>query len=250
VEQSPTLHSSELVRGLQERAARALPAEHVKDSDGWTLRHAPGCSWWIGTALPHGATGPDDLLRRVAEAEQFYAAHGATARFQLTPGASPAALDPLLARRGYRRSGPISLQVAGIAATPAAAQLTDHPTRGWFDTWSAARGHDDSAAEWDLLGRVDLPSAYVCLHEGSDVVAVGRAVADTGWAGVFGMATLPRARGRGAARTVLATLANWAGAHGADRLYLQVERDNVAAMRLYQRAGFSELCEYHYRTAD
>ncbi len=63
------------------------------------------------------------------------------------------------------------------------------------------------------------------------------------------MATRRAARGRGAARTVLAALAAWAGAHGADRLYLQVERDNVPALGLYEGAGFSEAAGYHYRTA-
>jgi GNAT superfamily N-acetyltransferase len=93
------------------------------------------------------------------------------------------------------------------------------------------------------------PSAYACAVIGDDAVAVGRAVADTGWAGVFGMATLPQARGKGAARAVLAALADWAGAHEADRMYLQVERDNTPALRLYARTGFTELCGYHYRTA-
>jgi ribosomal protein S18 acetylase RimI-like enzyme len=32
-------------------------------------------------------------------------------------------------------------------------------------------------------------------------------------------------------------------------MYLQVERDNAAAMHLYERAGFAEICRYHYRTA-
>jgi ribosomal protein S18 acetylase RimI-like enzyme len=84
---------------------------------------------------------------------------------------------------------------------------------------------------------------------GDDVIAVGRVVADNGWAGVFGMATLPQARGKGSARTVLAALADWAGAHKADRMYLQVEWDNILAFRLYDRAGFGEVCSYHYRTA-
>ncbi len=100
-----------------------------------------------------------------------------------------------------------------------------------------------------MLGRVQRPCAYACVMIGLDVVAVGRAVADTGWAGVFGMATLPRARGQGAARNVLAELAGWAGAHEAGRMYLQVERDNRAALRLYERTGFREICGYHYRTA-
>lgn len=32
------------------------------------------------------------------------------------------------------------------------------------------------------------------------------------------------------------------------RLYLQVEQGNTRAVRLYQHAGFSEVCEYHYRS--
>lgn len=93
------------------------------------------------------------------------------------------------------------------------------------------------------------PGAYACAMLGDEVVAVGRAVADTGWAGVFGMATLPQARGKGAARHLLAALAGWAGAHQADRMYLQVEHDNGPALRLYERAGFGEMSGYHYRTA-
>lgn len=92
-------------------------------------------------------------------------------------------------------------------------------------------------------------SAYACALAGDEVVAVGRAVADTGWAGLFGMATRARARGRGAARGVLAALARWADANGADHLYLQVERDNAAAVRLYEGMGFGEVSGYHYRVA-
>jgi N-acetylglutamate synthase len=111
-------------------------------------------------------------------------------------------------------------------------------------------GHDgDLRAEWEMLGRVERPYAYACAMIGDDAIAVGRAVADSGWAGVFGMATLSQARGKGAARTVLTALAGWADAHEADRIYLQVECGNIPALRLYQRAGFSELCGYHYRAA-
>jgi N-acetylglutamate synthase-like GNAT family acetyltransferase len=100
-----------------------------------------------------------------------------------------------------------------------------------------------------MLDRVQLPSAYACAAIGDAAVAVGRAVVDDGWAGVFGMATRPAARGKGAARSVLASLAQWADDHGAARMYLQVERDNVAALALYRQAGFEEVCAYHYRSA-
>lgn len=247
----------EVVKGLQERAARALPAEQVKDLEGWWLRHAPSCAWWVGTVLPHGDARPGELVRRVAGAEEFYAGHGAATRFQISPGACPGGLDTLLAERGYRRQSLVSLQVAWTARVlgqvPAGSlrvRLDDRPSRAWLQAWHAVHGHGgDARAEWDMLGRVAEPCAYACAMSGDDVVAVGRAVADTGWAGVFSMATLPRARGQGAARTVLAALAGWAGAHHADRMYLQVERDNIPALRLYERTGFSEVCGYHYRTA-
>ncbi|WP_199432948.1 GNAT family N-acetyltransferase [Qaidamihabitans albus] len=249
---------SELVRGLQERAASALPAEHVEEVEGWRLRRSPGCAWWTGTVLPHGPAGPDELAYRVARAERFYTGRGAAARFQISPGACPETLDTELADRGYRRLSSMSLQVASTARVLEKAyvgslrvRLADRPDRAWFDTWHAVHGHGrETRAEWDLLGRVRLPCAYACAMIGDDVVAVGRAVADTGWAGVFGMATLAQARGKGAAREVLAALARWAGANEVGRMYLQVECANVPAVQLYERTGFRELCAYHYRTAD
>jgi ribosomal protein S18 acetylase RimI-like enzyme len=48
---------------------------------------------------------------------------------------------------------------------------------------------------------------------------------------------------------VLGALAGWAARCDATQLYLQVSRDNEAALRLYERAGFTEVCGYHYRTA-
>ncbi|QBI53295.1 GNAT family N-acetyltransferase [Streptomonospora litoralis] len=249
----------ETVRGLQERAARALPAREAVDVAGWVLRDAPGCAWWVGTAQPHGDTdGPGELARRLAEAEKFYAARGTAAGFQISPGACPQALDGVLAQRGYRRHGSLSLQAAPTdrvvsagSAAPLRVHVDDRPSRAWFDTWLAVQGPTaDQRAERELLDRVPGPSAYACAVLGDDVVAVGRAVADTGWAGVFGMSALPRARGLGAGRAVLAALADWARTQAAERMYLQVLRDNTPALRLYERSGFSEVCHYHYRRAD
>jgi ribosomal protein S18 acetylase RimI-like enzyme len=205
----------------------------------------------VGTVLPHGDAGPEELARRVREAEDFYGRHGLDARFQITPRACPDGLDVFLEDRGYRRGGRMSLQAASTArvleqasAGTLPVRVESRPTGDWFDVWHAVHGH---GGEWDLLTRVEQPSAYASVTVGADLVAVGRAVADDGWAGVFGMATLPRARGKGAAREVLAALADWACTQAADRMYLQVECENDAAVRLYERAGFEEVCGYHYR---
>lgn len=127
--------------------------------------------------------------------------------------------------------------------------MDDQPTDAWFETWLAVHGTGgDPGAERDMLRRVGPPSVYASVLTAAGVVAAGRAVTETGWAGVFGMATLPDARGRGAARDVLAALARWAAYHGVEHMYLQVEYDNTAARQMYERAGFTELCRYRYRT--
>ncbi|WP_435877588.1 GNAT family N-acetyltransferase [Streptosporangium saharense] len=243
------------VRALQERAARALPVEHVTSLGEWSLRHTRGPSWWAGSVLAHGDPGPGGLVRGIAEAEAFYAGHRARARFQISP-ACPGGLDSLLAGRGYLGVGPVSLRAAPVARvlerlgeTPLRVRLDGRPTAEWFRAWQAVNGRGGSRAEWDMLTRLDPPCAYARVTVDGKVVAVGRAVADTGWTGVFGMATLPGARGRGAARGVLAALARWAGERGTAHMYLQVESGNVPALRLYERAGFGEVCAYHYRVA-
>lgn len=244
------------LRSLQERAARAQPAAHVEHLDGWWLRHDADGAWWLGSVLPHAPAGRDGLARRIDASEAFYAARGANARFQVCPGACPHALDAALARRSYRGHDPMSLQVARTAdvlartaATTVPVRLHARPTQGWFAAWRAVHAHGDPRAAADMLTRVARPAAYATVAFGDDVVAVGRGVADTGWVGVFGMVTVARARGRGAARAVLTALAGWAADLGVARMYLQVERGNGTALRLYERMGFSELCGYHYRTA-
>lgn len=177
-----------VVRGLQERVARALPAEHVEHIGGWWLRHSASSSWWLGTVLPHGDAGRDEPARMISAAERFYAGFGAATRFQVTPGACPADLDATLAKRGYRCHSPMSLQTASTVDVRAQARpeglrvrLNERPTSAWLDAWYAVHGRgSDPRTEWDVLGRVAQPSAYAIALQGDEVVAVGRAVADAG----------------------------------------------------------------------
>jgi ribosomal protein S18 acetylase RimI-like enzyme len=147
------------------------------------------------------------------------------------------------------QSAPTARVIDRVPAGGPRISIDGQPADAWFETWHAVLGDGgDPGPEWDMLRRVERPSAYASVRTEAGVIAVGRAVAEDGWAGVFGMATRPEARGRGAAKAVLAALARWADDHGAAHMYLQVEWDNTAARRLYEHAGFTELCRYHYRT--
>ncbi|WP_030154763.1 N-acetyltransferase [Glycomyces sp. NRRL B-16210] len=246
----PMLSAVEL-RGLQERAARAQPVEHVAIVDGWWLRRTAGDSWWLASVLPHGEAA--DLLARVEWAEEAYAVQGASVCFQISPGVCPAGLDELLDARGYTAFSRTSLQIAAtaeVAAMKAAAlesRVEDRMTREWFDVWHRVSGHGDSEADRAELRRLALPAAFASITVEGRTIAVGRAVADTGWTGVFGLATLPEARGRDAGRELLRLLAVWAESQGTAGMYLQVQAANAGAIALYGRAGFVEALGYHYQ---
>jgi RimJ/RimL family protein N-acetyltransferase len=162
----------------------------------------------------------------------------------------------VLAGRGYRWDSPVSLlttpgtgPVADAAAPGLEVRVGSVPDPGWLAVMAKTTAGRPAVVDREarLLGRVGLPSAYVTVLADKEPVAIGRAVAEDGWTGVFGMVTVPAARRRGAARLVLSAIARWACEHGAPRLYLQVERSNEAARRLYAAAGFTEVATYHYR---
>ena len=243
-----------LETGLQERTARAVPAEHTERAGGWWLRHAPGCSWWVASVLPHGDASPAELTERIEAAEAYCAARGVPTLVQMTPGAFPEPLDELLEARGYERQASVSLQTAPTADVLALAprggalqvRLEERLTREWFEVLHSVVG-GDAEAQWKLLQRVEERAAYASVLLGDERVGVGRAVVETGWAGIFSMATLPAARGKGAAGTVIGALADWASANAAEQMYLQVEHQNEGAARIYERVGFRELRPFYFR---
>lgn len=174
------------------------------------------------------------------------------AKALLTPGASQPATGAVRPALGDVRPESTAVRPArgGAPAGQPAVRVAESPGEAWWAVWKAGVHHGEGAerrSEEALLARVQSPSAFACASLGGEPVAIGRAVVDAGWAGVFDVVTLPHARGKGAARAVQAALAAWAGSRGAGGLYLQVERDNVPALRLYAWAGFREVAEYHYR---
>jgi len=244
-----------LVGDLLEKAARATPAAVEHRRTGWWLRYTDNVTWWSGAVLAHGAA--DDLGQRIDAAERFYAERDAIPRFQICPDC-PGPLDQVLAGRGYRWDAAVLL-VTAMAATPAGecapaaatVRLDDSPGPEWLAVLrSATEPETDVEHETRLLHGIDRPQAYVTACMGSDPVGIGRAVVDEAWTGIFSMATAPRARRRGVGRLVLSALGRWAEGRGAPQLYLQVERANAGARRLYDAAGFTQLAAYHYRVRE
>jgi ribosomal protein S18 acetylase RimI-like enzyme len=189
-------------------------------------------------------------------AEKFYTSHKSPVIFQVSPIATPPELDATLTSKGYVYFDPSQVQTANLssileapAEIPEAWHATEQLTRQWFETWCEATEllGQEASAEFDILQRVKARSLYVTLALDGKPAAVGRGVVEREWLGVFNMATLPAIRGRGAGSRILTLLAKWGNEQGALYAYLQVDSDNIPALRLYAKTGFDTLYQYHYR---
>ncbi|ONH30717.1 GNAT family N-acetyltransferase [Pseudofrankia asymbiotica] len=257
-----------LAAHLEVLAFRGWPALHTRTLDGWVLRDSAGATRRGNSVWTYGDVA--DLAAAIADAEEFYARAGRPSTFQLTPVSRPEGLGTALDTAGYDDdSGPTDVCVADltvlIASIPGLAEHTagrtrpgtavrtsrdDAPGRSWLDV-GAAGGMSmfgpHRQASVAILSRIALPAVYVTAALDGRPVGVGRGVVDGEWLGIYSMATLPAARGRGAATAVLTALARWSVALGARRAYLQVEERSAAARRLYAALGFLPVYRYTYR---
>ena len=226
----------------------AWPAPGRVEAAGWVYRHAEGVTKRANSVLALGECA--DLPRAVDRAERFYADLGQPCVFSVGMGATPG-LDEELGRRGYRIVDPTLVMTRTPASSghAAGAVVEDAPSERWLRTWWSVDGgrHRDTgdvpARKWGERILTGVPAGYVLLDEG----AVGRAVPQGRWLGIYCMAVEPRVRRRGLGAAVLRTLLAWGGRHGADSAYLVVTEANAAARALYEREGFTVAGRYHYR---
>jgi len=255
-----SVQQSEQILLLETLAANAWPPEQSVELDGWRLRCARGVTRRANSVWPNGSGGTTGLQAKLQAVEDFYAALGQPAIYQICDAARPAALDDLLHLGGYSANSYTYVQTAAIRDLLAnlpplrlrphfEIQVSEEFDEEWFDLYCASEevsGHT-AAVRRSILARIQPSHGFALLRSAGQPAAVGLGVAEGGWLGVFCMATLPAYRRQGAAGAVLRTLAIWSQLYGAEDAYLQVMVHNGAAQQLYAKAGFATAYGYHYR---
>jgi GNAT superfamily N-acetyltransferase len=243
------------------------------DLDGWQLHADRGWTGRANSVLPlRPSTRPLDEL--ITEARRYYAARGLPLQLQ-APLPARDFLDGELARRGWRVARPTLVLTGGtgqLAPTPGDHPIADGPPDGGAparpagdgavgeqaqldespdDAWLAAyhyRGEPLPPAAAELLTRHDVVRFASVRREGRPV-GIARGTIDEGWLGITSVEVATAHRHTGVATALTAALGAWAREQGASRCYLQVDRNNQAALTLYRQLGFSVHHLYHYRVA-
>jgi ribosomal protein S18 acetylase RimI-like enzyme len=244
------LGRSEIHR-LEVIADRAWPAAEVEEHDGWVLRFTGDIGRRVNSVTAF-RRGRERLASKLSYCEDWYRRRRRPPIVKLT-AAAPSALDTMLAGRGYVIDAPTSVEVRELPQPPTEDDVVLSPTppEGWMAEIQRITtiGAERTRLLGELVDRIDRPTAFAAIPEAQGMAAVGMAVVDEGWIGLFEVAVDPACRRRGHARRIVNTLMAWGGAHGGRHGYLQVETANLPARRLYHRLGFREAYRYWYRVA-
>ena len=226
------------------------PALEEVDVEGWVARFADGVTQRANSVSPVGE--PADVRGAVERVERLYRERGLPTVFQVGPVVRPAGLDLLLEQRGYVLGSPTEVWTVDVATVNERVPLTtdvhvaDEPDDEWIDLWWRVDGRGDeqalAVARKILAGG---PARYATVRDGQGVAAVGRLAVVGDWGGLYCVAVRPDARRKGLGFAVLRGVLDQSPVA---RCWLQVRTDNLAARKLYARAGFVPGARYHYRT--
>ncbi len=244
--------ASTSIQALEHALFRAWPSLSSCYYDGWLLRFADGYTRRANSVNPvDGST--EDPERKIDVCEQRYQQRGLTPHFRLTRTAHPDDLQDRLTARGYQRSSETFMQTLALDGRSFESLETAHDEPALSDDWLTACADlndmrkTDTAIMQRMLSQIHTPVCYTrCGTDPDYPDAVGMAVADGEFVGLFKLAVHSEKRRAGIGQALTEHLLAWGMAQNATTAYLQVVSENAPAQALYDKIGFVEAYRYWY----
>lgn len=241
--------SDQDIESIERATVAAVSPQAQEEVEGWLLPFDNGTVGRAKSAVPLSHAPPDPNV--LAHIEARYAARRLPVMLRLPAIPAFDAFRDQVARAGYSAGKPTLVQVGTttsvmLVSSDLPAETAARPDEGWASVF-VGEGFDavDGASRVATLARA--PGAlFASIREEGLTIAAGMGAFSHGWGSVHGMRTAQQQRGRGLAGRIIATLAEAAHARGCERMFLQVEAHNIAALSLYRRARFETVWAYDY----
>ena len=235
------------LRELELTTLRAWPAADERRVGEWLVRRSEGYTMRANAVSILGREPGLDLEGRLSACTELYREN----RLPLIVRESSLAADPALAAhltgRGFSRFN--ETQVMVLDPLGGSSELPDQlDLEQWLELYLRFEGgtKGNQLHHRAIINRIATPICLTVRYDTDDPVAVGLAVADGRWVGLFDIAADPARRYQGHGRRLVEGLLAWGRDQGAERAYLNVSADNVPAVALYERLGFREAYRYWY----
>ena len=227
----PSVRHRVAPRDAQLRALSLWPDLETRPVGDWLLRRSPtSTARRANSVLAFGPAGVQDAYAQVV-------AHYPRPIAAVLPGSAE---DDLFRGHGWvleSDDADTEFRIASVAQVVRRVRSLDT---------GAARDARPPRAAAPPLEMVETGPGVVRASIGE--VASGIAAYDRDWVGFRSIEVVPEHRRRGWGLAVMAALLDWGAEQGATTAYLQVLGDNVAALALYEKLGFSTHHAYRYLT--
>jgi ribosomal protein S18 acetylase RimI-like enzyme len=193
-------------------------------------------------------------MEKIDRCERIFDGEGLRATYKITPFVDPANLDSLLEARGYRIINQTSVQTLDLSQLNApelrSINVAPELDEDWLECYFRFnRMHDSLKREAlrKILGNIIFTRFFVRLQMDDEDVACGMAVLEGEWGGLFDITVAEIYRNQGNGGQLMLNLMHLSKQTGAKHAYLQVMLNNPPALYLYEKLGFKEAYQYHYR---
>ena len=242
---------------IEEAALNAWAALQTNFYDGWLMRTANRYTKRANSVTPLYA-GTLPLDEKISHVEAFYRSGQQRPIFRLPSFVELHGLDRRLTDLNYQKLDLTSVQTLDLSYCGAISSDRAYilPGRSGMESWLgdfhrlSGSHRPDAETHKQLLANIRGETCYMVLIVDDEVVTCGLAVESGGLVGIFDVVTAVEHRRKGYGRELMDGLLDWAVNTHAHHAYLQVIRDNRAALNLYEKLKFKELYQYWYRALD
>ncbi|MHA3963870.1 MAG: GNAT family N-acetyltransferase [Candidatus Thorarchaeota archaeon SMTZ1-45] len=238
---------------LELLASRCWPAKEIINYKGWIIHWNDGVTWRANSVLPNewvSSVGVEKVIDYVID---LYKEKNTPPAFKLTSASQPKELDQLLEDKGFEKHMVTHFQTAPIE------DISCLDPRLPVDLFKvndeslnilmhrSKREKSAIKVRREIIKRISGAKniAKVMMH--GNIAGVGLGVIEGDWLGLFSIRTMPEFQRKGVAWSVNCALAQWGEDLEAKQIFLQVEADNIPALKLYESMGFKTLYTYWYR---
>lgn len=243
-----------MIRRVEELSLNAWPALQNMFYDGWILRISEGYTNRANSIQPIYSSN-EDVASKIKICQGIYNSNDLNTVFKITSDVRPKNLDEILAERGYRKTSPTSVQVINLDTIQKSClenfNYLPHVTEEWINSFYKLSKKDTATKSINhkMLNNILPNKFFVSMSINEKTIACGLGVLENDFIGLFDIVVDEQYRNKGYGKHLVLVILQLGKNNGAKKAYLQVEKKNAPALKLYSNIGFKEIYDYWYRVA-
>jgi len=247
------------IKAFQEYLMNSWPAKHYYFLNGWILRFNDGVTSRANSVFPINYTGTQKTLDTdITMVEEAYKEYGLPSIFTMYEFHEPINLKDKLIDRGYyvfdhTRALGIEMENIHTMSTIDHFNYSFHGTRineiPTLLSRFTKRNEKEQKIIQEINDRIIVPKkCYILTEHKNEVIGTLFAVLiPQGFLYVGNVFVHPDFRRQNIATNMIIKLINeWGRSNGVKVIWLQVEKNNIGALNLYEKFGMEKIYDYYY----